>query len=116
MFHVATLSMPRAVVRLPTQPPIDSDGNPQGPPGAVHAIPIHVRLVNPSPTSFKGPLPPPPPPTSTPYPAYVLNKDHPTYEEAITFGSVPSIVLSNSDNTHDNDYTELEQAFLHHVA
>ena len=116
MFHVAALSMPGAVVRLPTQPPIDSDGNPQGPPGAVHAIPIRVRRVNSSPTSFEGPLPPPPPPTSTPYPAYVLNEDHPTYEEAITFGSVPSIVLSHSDNTHDNDYTELEQAFLHHVA
>ena len=114
MFHVAALSMPGAVVRLPTQPPIDSDGNPQGPPGAVHAIPIRVRRHIDESTHV--PLPPPPPPTSTPYPAYVLNEDHPTYEEAITFGSVPSIVLTQADSSHDDEYTELEQAFLHHVA
>jgi len=100
--------MPGAVVCLLTQPPINSDGNPQGPPGAVHAISICVRCVNPPPTSFEGPPILPLPPTSTLYPTYVLNEDHPTYEETITFGSIPSIVLAHSDNSHDNNYTELE--------
>ena len=106
MFYAAALSMPGAVVRLLTQPPIDSDGNPQGPPGAVHAIPIRVRR-------HVIPLLPPPLPTSTPYPTYVLNEDRPTYEEAISFGSVPS---AQPNDNHNNYYTELEEAFLHHIA
>ena len=95
---VSTIALP------PPPPPSTPD---------VHIDANNGALPYPEVTEVEGPLPIPPP-TSAPYPAYFLNNEHPMYDDAITFGSAPFIELGRPQ--HGEQFTELEEVFLHHVA
>lgn len=114
MYHAAALTMPGAVIQIPTQPLIDSEDH-QHPPGLVHALPIRVQRRLPPPSflpqshdiSPRPPTPPPPTPFSTSPPASILAETH---------GRVFSNDLMRPDEQEENRYTELEETFLRRIA